>query len=173
MKSIRQVPGPRVALLAVGSLLGAAVYGAPADEFDFEGMARARVSAFFEGTLQQQDFSLTSAWRRNFNAVNIADRAPLKIATLEIAEMRLPDNPNGLEAVFSIQVQLPAAAYLDEKPLAAGEYTLAGSMNFYHTTRGYLVRDCSFTLIDRDGNVQGSNYLPWKTAVTHVKQSTR
>jgi hypothetical protein len=136
-----------------------------AAEPDYLALAHARVSSFFLGELAQREFSISSAWRRNFNPVNLADKAPLQIASLEILEIRLPDNPTGFEAIFTVSVNLPAPSHLDSGVLAAGKYTFAGSMSFFHTTTGYLVRDCNFTIIDTRGEVAGGDYLPWKTAV--------
>lgn len=151
------------ACLAFGMLL--AVSAAYAAEPDYEALGRDRVGRFFLGELRPADFAMSSGWRRNFQAANLADKASLRMAALDILEVRLPDNPSGLEVIFSLQADLPAPAHLDTGPLPAGRYTLAGSMSFYHTTNGYLVRDCSFTIIDKDGKVMGGNYLPWKLAV--------
>ncbi len=158
---------PRFLLLLV---LGTSTLHAQDAAPDLERMASARIAAFFDGKLRQQDFSVTSAWRRNFNPVNLADKAELRIDALDIVELRLPDNPDGLEAVFSVRVQVPTASFVSNELLAAGGYIFAGSMNFYHTTRGYLVRDCSFTIINTEGDVVGSNYLPWQSALARAEK---
>ena len=160
-----------LACVAFGMLLG--VSPLCAAEPDYEALGRDRVGRFFLGELKPADFAVSSGWRRNFQAANLADKASLRIATLDILEVRLPDNPSGLEAIFSLQADLPVPAHLDTGPLPAGRYTLAGSMSFYHTTNGYLVRDCSFTIINKDGKVMGGNYLPWRLAVPRPGAKTQ
>ncbi|MGE0484552.1 MAG: hypothetical protein AB7Q81_10465 [Gammaproteobacteria bacterium] len=133
-----------------------------ADDTDYAALVAAKTRAFFGGTLAQSDFSLTAPWRRNFAADNLAGRAPVAIEQLELTEVRLPDNPGGLEGLFAVKARLPAAAWVEGKEIPAGSYWFSGSIRFVHTTRGWLVADVDFALLDSAGEVVGSNYLPWR-----------
>jgi hypothetical protein len=150
----------RTILLAL--LFGLAATAQAADDTDYAALVAAKTRAFFGGTLAQSDFSLTAPWRRNFAADNLAGRAPLTIEQLELTEVRLPDNPGGLEGLFAVQARLPAAARVEGQEIPAGSYWFSGSIRFVHTTRGWLVADVDFALLDGDGEVVGTNYLPWR-----------
>lgn len=155
MKTIRSV----ILLVVIACLLaGPALHAAT----DYERVGRDKVSAFFQGALTGNDFSVVSPWRKVFLPANLAQRSPLSLVSVGITEMRLPTNPNGLEALFSVKVKLTEAAWLGNQRIAAGEYTVAGNMTFFETTRGVLIRDCDFVVLDKSGATVGANYLPWK-----------
>lgn len=145
-----RVLGALVLLLAAGA--------AKAAETDFDTLVAQRVRAFFAGQLGPADFSLAAPWRATF--ARQGGRAPLVVEQVDITEVRLPDNPGGLEGLFAVKVALRKSAYVTDKPLPPGAYWLPGSMRFVHTTTGWLVLDVDFAILDGAGKVRGTNVLP-------------
>jgi hypothetical protein len=129
---------------------------------DYERTAREKVAGFVQGTLKPADFAVTSPWRKVFGPANLANRLPLTVQSIEVPEVRLPSNPGGMEALFTVKVKLAQPAWLGATQIPAGDYTLAGTMTFYETTRGVIVRDCDFLVLNKSGDTVGGNYLPWK-----------
>lgn len=150
---------PLRALLALVLVLGSA--GVQAATPDFSALISKKTRAFFAGQLAPTDFSVTAPWRKNFDPKNLAARAPLVVEKVELTEIRLPDNPNGLEGLFAVKARLSTPAWIKDSVLEAGDYWLPGSITFVHTTEGWLVRDVDFAVLDAKGEVRGANHLPW------------
>lgn len=135
-----------------------------AAEPDYAALVAHKTRAFFAGQLAPSDFTVTAPWRRNFAADNLTGRAPLTVESIDMSEVRLPDNPGGLEGIYVVQARLDAPAWVAGKRLDAGAYWLPGNITFVHSTRGWLVRDVDFAVLDAAGQVRGTNYLPWREA---------
>jgi hypothetical protein len=149
-------------MLLLSALL--ASIGAAADEPDYAALVAQKARAFFAGQLTPSDFAVTAPWRRNFAADNLTGRAPLSIETIDMNEVRLPDNPAGLEGIYVVKARLAAPAWVAGTRLDPGAYWLPGNITFVHTTRGWLVRDVDFAVLDSAGKLRGTNYLPWREA---------
>lgn len=155
--------GARLWLLLLWAILPAAT--AVAQPSALEAMVNAKARDFFDGKLAPTDFSVASPWRRNFESSNLANRAQLAIESVNILEVRLPTGASGLEGLYSIKARLANPAFVGSDRLEPGVYWLSGNMTFVSTTRGWLVRDASFVVLDEGGRVKGTNFLPWQTGM--------
>lgn len=149
--------GVAFALMAVALLLGGCNC-AP----NYEREARKKLTGFFSEELPLAEFSMNSPWKKTFKPDNIKKRAPVDIQSVELLEVRLPGSPGGLEAAFRITLKATEPFQLKNVKFVEGRYVAAGTMKFIETTRGIVIQDVDFALVNQDGNMVGANYLPWK-----------
>ena len=129
---------------------------------NYERESREKLTGFFSEELPLKDFSMNSPWKKTFKPDNIKKRAPVDIQSVELLEVRLPGSPGGLEAAFRVTLKAAEPFQLKNVKFVEGRYIAAGTMKFIETTRGIVIQDVDFALVNQDGNMIGANYLPWK-----------
>jgi len=132
---------------------------------DYDKVVRQGLDNFFQGRATPDGFTVDSPWRATFQPAIIKNRAPLAEVNLSVREVRLPGNPSGLEATYSCTARVTEESMVGNQKLPAGVYTFAGSMNFIETTKGVLIADTTFIVLDAKGKVVSRNFLPWKKPV--------
>jgi len=131
---------------------------------NYEREARSKLNGFFSKEMAVSEFSINSPWKSTFKPDNIKKRASVDIENVDLLEVRLPGSPNGLEAAFRVAFTANEPFQLKNLQFPAGSYISAGTMKFIETTRGVVIQDADFAILDKDGKLVGANYLPWKSA---------